>query len=64
MGAGRRSYWLDLFFIGVPSAGAAAVWYYDLPTWLGVIAIVVLVFSVISLLGDLGVFTRGRQDDY
>ena len=64
MGSGRRSFWPDVFFIGVPAAGAGAVWYYSLPTWLGVIAIVVLVIAVISFLGDLGVFTRGSRDDF
>ena len=58
---GRRSFWLDFFFIGVPAAGAAAVWYFSLPTWLGVIAVIALVVAVISFLGDLGVFTGGRH---
>ncbi len=63
MGNGRRSFWPDLFFIGVPAAGAAAVWFFNLPTWLGVIALVALVISVISFLGDLGVFTGGGHAD-
>ena len=63
MGSGRSNHWLDLFFIGIPAAGAAAVWHYNLPNWLGVIALVALAIAVISFLGDLGVFTRGQQDD-
>ena len=43
-------------------AGAVAIRYFGLPTWLLVICLILLVFAVISLLGDLGLF-GGRDTD-
>ncbi len=64
MSGQRRSYWMDIFFIGVPAGGAVAAWYYNAPGWLIVIALVALAFALISLLGDLGVFTGRDPGDY
>ncbi len=64
MGARGGKYWLDLLFIGLPLAGAIAAWVYGAPTWLIVIAVILMIVALISFLGDLGVFTGRDPGDY
>lgn len=51
-----RRFGLNLLTIGALAGAAIACWVFGLPTWLMVICLILLVFAVISLLGDLGVF--------
>ena len=51
-----RRYGLSVLAIVGLSAGAVACWVFGLPTWLLVICLIFLVFAVIALLGDLGLF--------
>ena len=57
-----RRYGLIVAVIVGLAAGALAVWSFGLPTWLLVICLILLVFAIISLLGDLGLF-GGRDTD-
>ncbi len=57
-----RRYGLTLLTITGLAVAAAACWVYNMPTWLLVICLIFLVFAVISLLGDLGLFGGGDTD--
>ena len=48
--------------VGLPAAGALACWIYGLPVWMLVLCLLALVFAIISLLGELGVFGRDPKD--
>ena len=55
-------YGLSVLAILGLGAGALAIWVFGLPTWLLVICLILLVFAIIALLGDLGLF-GGRDTD-
>ena len=57
-----RRYGLTLLTIIALGAGALACLIFNMPTWLFVICLILLVFAVISLIGDLGLFGGGDHE--